>query len=106
MNKAILNNQAIELRKTVNYSSLPLDRITIEDLTDNIERIDFNHVSVCFHCGTTTKQDVTIYRPSYDEMDGHRLGWQVIFSGALDFDGNKKDMLKRYPEFKGITCDL
>ena len=84
----------------------PKDRIEIRDLTDNLDRIDFKHHCTCAHCGHTEVQDVTIFRPRFDDYEGHKLGWIVIFSGALDFDGNKKDMLKRYPEFRGITSDL
>ena len=29
--------------------------------------------------------------------------WEVFWDGALDYSGNKKDMLKRYPELRGYV---
>jgi len=84
----------------------PKDRIEIRDLKDNLDRIDFKHIMTCAHCGHTTTQDVTIFRPHYDDSEGHETQWCVLFSGAIDYEGNKKDMLKRYPEFRHITGDL
>ena len=83
-----------------------MNRIEIRNLEDHMDRIDFKHLETCAHCGVTTTQDVTIFRPHFDDYEGRRIMWCVIFSGAVDFEGNKKDMLKRYPEFKNITCDL
>ena len=80
--------------------------IQIRNVQDNLDRIDFKHVSRCYHCGHTTTQEVTIFRPNYNYYEGGKSQWYVIFSGAVDFEGNKKDMLKRYPEFKNITGDL
>ena len=35
----------------------------------------------------------------YDTV--HRIqAWSIIWEGALEYTGNKKDMLKRYPELK------
>jgi len=31
--------------------------------------------------------------------------WRVIWEGALDFEGNKKDLLARYPEFRRLLED-
>lgn len=31
--------------------------------------------------------------------------WRVIWEGALDFEGNKKDLLSRYPEFRQLLED-
>ena len=84
----------------------PKHRITIRNLEDNLDRIDFKHLMTCAHCGHTETQDVRIYRPRYDDNEHRKTQWCVIFSGAVDYEGNKKDMLKRYPEFKGITEDL
>ena len=83
-----------------------MNRIEIRNLKDDMERIDFQHLETCAHCGHTTTQDVTIFRPHFEEFGKCRTPWTVTFSGAVDFEGNKKDMLKRYPEFKNITCDL
>jgi hypothetical protein len=82
------------------------DRVLITDVEDNLENISLMYVRTCAHCGNTEKQDVIIFRPHFDDFEGITLGWTVVFSGAIDFEGNKRDMLKRYPEFKGITCDL
>lgn len=30
----------------------------------------------------------------------NRGNWSVIWEGAVDYDGNKKDLLARYPEFR------
>ena len=46
--------------------------------------------------------DVTIDPPTYDD-EGHKLPYRVVWSGAVDFEGNKRDLLKRYPEFKGYV---
>ena len=84
----------------------PKDRIEIRNLVDNMDRIDFQHIMTCAHCGHTEAQEVTIFRPRFDDCERHYTQWCVLFSGAVDYEGNKKDMLKRYPEFKGITVDL
>jgi hypothetical protein len=31
--------------------------------------------------------------------------WRVIWEGAVDFEGNKKEMLSRYPEFRRLLED-
>jgi hypothetical protein len=84
----------------------PKDRIEIRNLVDNMYRIDFQHIMTCAHCGHTEAQEVTIFRPRFDDYEKHYTQWCVLFSGAVDYEGNKKDMLKRYPEFKDITVDL
>ena len=43
---------------------------------------------------------VEIYPPARD-IEGNKIQWEVLWDGALDFDGNKRDLLKRYPEFRG-----
>ena len=84
----------------------PKDRYQIIDVEDNLDRITMKVKCTCFHCGHMTVSSVEIYRPHYDDSDGRKVMWSVIYDGALDYDGNKKDLLKRYPEFKGITVDL
>ena len=88
------------------YITKEKDRIIIKEVFDDMEIIQFEHHQTCGHCGKTTVQDVTIHRPKYDDYERRMTLWCVIFSGAVDFEGNKKDMLKRYPEFRNITCDL
>lgn len=43
--------------------------------------------------------DIEVYPPALD-MDGHKLPWRVVWDGAVDYEGNKTQMLKRYPELK------
>lgn len=50
---------------------------------------------------TVGKDEVEIYPPAIDDFDGSRLPWRVVWNGAVDFEGNKKDLLSRYPQFKG-----
>lgn len=45
--------------------------------------------------------EVQIYPEAYDDSDGNKLPWRVVWEGAMDFEGTKTDLLKRYPEFKG-----
>ena len=44
--------------------------------------------------------EVQVFAP-YMSDDGKVL-WTVIWDGAEDFYGNKKNMLKRYPELRDI----
>jgi len=88
------------------YVTREKDRIEIRNVNDDMEKIELEHIMTCYHCGSITTQDVTIHRPKYDDYERRKTQWCVIFSGAMDFEGNKKDMLKRYPEFRNITCDL
>ena len=46
--------------------------------------------------------EIEIYPPSRDPLEGYRLPWRVVYNGAIDFEGNKKDLLKRYPEFRKV----
>lgn len=47
-------------------------------------------------------KEVEIYPPARDDL-GYILQWRVVWNGGLEFEGNKKDMLKRYPEFKVLN---
>ena len=108
MTQKVITQKERDRRGQLQANMSKLDSITIKNLEDNLDKIEFNHVSRCFHCGHVQTQDVVIYRPNSNSLNLEETNkhWTVIFSGALDFEGNKKDMLKRYPEFKGITVDL
>ena len=43
-------------------------------------------------------KDIEVYPPHSSE-DG-LMGWQVIYDGTFDFEGNKTQLLKRYPELR------
>jgi hypothetical protein len=45
--------------------------------------------------------EVEIYPSHYADEGGFVKEWAVIWNGAVDYEGNKRDLLKRYPEFKG-----
>lgn len=45
-------------------------------------------------------QYVEIFPRHYDQYDGHYTQWCVVWEGAVDFTGNKRELLARYPEFR------
>jgi hypothetical protein len=100
------NENVVVYLTTDDKLKLLRDNVLIKDVSDGLDKIELTHVSTCAHCGHITKDNVTIYRPNYDEYEGRKTQWCVIWCGAVDFEGNKQDMLKRYPEFKGIAIGL
>lgn len=51
------------------------------------------------------KNEIDVYPPHRD-YDGNMMQWTVIYDGALDYDGDKKGLIKRYPELREALTNM
>lgn len=46
------------------------------------------------------KKSVQVYEPRHDDTGEYIPYWEVVYDGAVDFQGTKEEMLKKYPELR------